>query len=200
MKFLYYTVCVIFLAVPYLIVLPSMIFNPKIFTGTITGVSQYIKGCSEFGLPALKSDLMTVAVEPKEQMLLTEAKGGEKEGPQGPHKIQGIGAGFVPPVLDLSYIDKVIAVHSDEAIETTNDLWMMGIPTGVSAGAIVNASVRVAGENPGKTAVCIIPSFGERYFTHPMFEPIKEKASSMTKQPLPEPFDNTEFGFATARG
>lgn len=59
-------------------------------TGTITGVSQYIKGDSEHGLPSLKPDLMTVAVEPKEQMLLTEAKGGEKEGPQGPHKIQGM--------------------------------------------------------------------------------------------------------------
>ena len=112
----------------------------------------------------------------------------------------GMGAGLIPDVLDLSYVDKVVAVHSDDAMATTSDLWMMGIPTGVSAGAIVNAATQVAQENPNSTAVCIIPSFGERYFTHPMFESIKETAAALTKQPLPEPFDNTEYGFATPRG
>ena len=168
--------------------------------GTVTGVSQFIKGCEEFNLPPLKPDLLTVAVEPKEQMLLTEAKGGEKEGEQGPHKIQGMGAGLIPGVLDLDYVDEVVAVHSDDAMATTSDLWMMGIPTGVSAGAIVNAAVQVATDHPNSTIVCIVPSFGERYFTHPLFESIKEEASSLTKQPLPEPFDNTEYGFATPRG
>jgi cysteine synthase A len=168
--------------------------------GTVTGVSQYIKGCPEFDLPPLNADLHTVAVEPQEQMLITAAKGGEKRGEQGPHKIQGMGAGLVPDVLQLEYIDEVVAVHSDDAMATCKELWMMGIPTGVSSGAIVNASLKVCEQHPNKTAVCIIPSFGERYFTHPMFESIKDQATNMTKQPLPEPYDNTDFGFATPRG
>ena len=170
--------------------------------GTVTGVSQFIKGSEEFELPPLNPNLYTVAVEPQEQMLITEAKGGEKIGEQGPHKIQGMGAGIVPDVLALDMIDEVVPVHSDGAMETCRDLWMMGIPTGVSSGAIVNAAVEVCkrDENAGKTAVCIIPSFGERYFTHPMFESMKEEAQNMVKQPLPEPFDNTEYGFATKRG
>lgn len=141
-------------------------------------------------------------MEPEEQMLLTEAKGGEKRGEQGPHKIQGMGAGMVPDTIDLDYVDEVVAVHSDQAMETCNSLWLEGIPVGVSSGAIVQAALEVCKrpENANKTAVCIIPSFGERYFTHPMFEPIKTKAEGLQKQPLPEPFDNTEFGFATPRG
>lgn len=135
-------------------------------------------------------------------MLLTEAKGGEKRGEQGPHKIQGMGAGIIPDTINLDYVDEVCAVHSDQAMETCNDLWLEGIPVGVSSGAIVKAAIEVCKrpENAGKTAVCIIPSFGERYFTHPMFEPMKAKAEALQKQPLPEPFDNTEFGFATPRG
>jgi cysteine synthase A len=170
--------------------------------GTLTGVSQYIKGCPEFGLEPKKASLTTVAVEPMEQMLITAAKGGEKIGEQGPHKIQGMGAGFVPPVLDLDIIDTVEPVHSDEAMEMTNSLWMMGLPVGVSSGAIVSGAVKYCQrpEAASKRAVCIVPSFGERYFSHPMFTPIKEKAESMVKQPLPPPFDNTEFGFATPRG
>ena len=83
-----------------------------------------------------------------------------------------------------------------------HELWMMGVPVGVSAGAIVNAAVEVLKrpESAGKFAVAMIPSFGERYFTHPMFAAIKEQAESMQKQPLPEPYDNTEFGFPTPRG
>lgn len=73
--------------------------------GTVTGVTQYIKGCPQFDLPALNPKLYTVAVEPMEQMILTAAKGGEKIGPQGPHKIQGMGAGIIPPVLDLDIVD-----------------------------------------------------------------------------------------------
>lgn len=170
--------------------------------GTVTGVSQYIKGSEEFDCPPLKPSLYTVAVEPMEQMLLTEAKGGEKIGDQGPHKIQGMGAGLVPKVLDLDMIDEVYPVHSDDAMEMANELWMIGLPVGVSAGAIVKAAVDVCKrpESDGKLCVAIIPSFGERYFTHPMFGDIKEKAEGLTKQPLPEPFDNTNYGFATARG
>ena len=170
--------------------------------GTVTGVSQYIKGSEEHGCPPLKPDLMTVAVEPMEQMLITAAMGGEKIGPQGPHRIQGMGPGLVPGVLDLSLLDEVIPIHSDDATDVTHDLWMTGLPVGISAGAIVSAAVKVCArpESAGKFVVAIIPSFGERYFTHPMFSEIKEKAEHLTKQPLPEPFDNTEYGFATPRG
>lgn len=170
--------------------------------GTITGISQYIKGSTKYNCPPLKETLKTVAVEPMEQMLITEAKGGEKIGPQGPHKIQGMGAGIVPQVLDLDLLDEVIPIHSDEAMEMTHNLWMMGLPVGASAGAIVSAAVKVCArpESKGKLTVAIIPSFGERYFTHPMFAEIKDKAEGLEKQPLPEPFDNTEYGFATSRG
>ena len=113
-----------------------------------------------------------------------------------------MGAGLVPPILDLDLIDEVVPVHSEKAMKTTQELWNMGIPVGVSSGAIVNAAIQVCGreESKDKVAVCIIPSFGERYFTHPMFDPIKEQATSMTKQPLPPPYDNRDFGFATERG
>lgn len=180
----------------------SSLFSYPRFEGTVTGISQYIKGCPEFGLPPLKPDLITVAVEPEEQMLLTAAKGGVKRGEQGPHKIQGMGAGLIPDVLDLDIIDEVVAIHSDKAMATCKDMWLMGIPVGVSAGAIAAAALEVCRrpESANKVAVCIVPSFGERYFTHPMFDQIRETAANMKKQPLPEPFDNTEFGFATPRG
>lgn len=170
--------------------------------GTVTGVSQYIKGSPEHDCPPLKPTLHTVAVEPMEQMLITDARGGEKIGEQGPHKIQGMGAGLVPKVLDLDILDEVVPVHSEQAMATTHDLWMMGLPVGVSSGAIVNAALQVCErpETEGKFVVAIIPSFGERYFTHPMFTEIKAKAESLTKQPLPEPYDNTDYGFATPRG
>jgi len=171
--------------------------------GTLTGVSQYIKGSKEHGCEPLKPDLVTVAVEPKEQMLITEAKGlGPKLGPQGPHKIQGIGAGIIPDVLDLGLVDDVVPVHSDDAQQMCHDLWMIGLPVGVSAGAIVKAAVEVAKRpsSAGKTIVCVVPSFGERYFSHPMFADVKKQAETLTKQPLPEPFDNTLYGFSTPRG
>ena len=170
--------------------------------GTVTGVSQYIKGCPEHGLPTLKADLQTVAVEPMEQMLLTAAKGGEKIGEQGPHKIQGMGAGLVPKVLDLDLIDDIVPIHSETAMAMTNELWLTGLPVGVSSGAIVAGAVEVLKrpESANKIAVAIIPSFGERYVSHIMFDAIKKQAEGMKKQPLPEPFDNTDYGFATPRG
>merc|ERR1712150_11558 len=123
-------------------------------------------------------------------------------GPQGPHRIQGMGPGLVPKVLDLTLIDEVIPIHSDEATNVANELWMTGLPVGISSGAIVSAAIEYCRrpESSGKFVVCVIPSFGERYFTHPMFSGIKEKAEALSKQPLPEPFDNTEYGFATPRG
>ncbi|GAX09855.1 hypothetical protein FisN_11Lu167 [Fistulifera solaris] len=119
--------------------------------GTVTGVSQYIKGCTEFDCPPLKPELYTVAVEPQEQMLITEARGGTKIGPQGPHRIQGIGAGLVPEVLDITLLDEVVAVHSSIAEAMTFKLWMMGLPTGVSSGAIVEAAVQVCSRPETKT-------------------------------------------------
>ncbi|KAL9191380.1 hypothetical protein ACHAXT_001086 [Thalassiosira profunda] len=170
--------------------------------GTISGVSQFIKGSEKYGCPPLKPEMWSIAVEPMEQMLITDAKGGEKIGEQGPHKIQGMGAGLVPKILDLDIIDEVVPIHSDEASAMANELWMIGLPVGVSSGAIVSAATKVCArpESAGKMVCCVIPSFGERYFTHPMFGVIKEKAEHLTKQPLPEPFDNREYGFATERG
>jgi cysteine synthase A len=111
-------------------------------------------------------------------------------------------AGIIPGILDIDLLDEVVAVHSDDAMKMTHALWMMGVPTGVSAGAIVEAAVQVCSrtQSENKNVVCIIPSFGERYFTHPMFADIKAEAENMKKQPLPEPFDNTLYGFATPRG
>jgi len=170
--------------------------------GTLTGVTQFIKGSQEHNCPPLKPEMKTIAVEPREQMLITEALGGEKIGDQGPHRIQGMGSGIVPPVLDLNLIDEVVPIDSDEATLMSHELWMCGLPVGISSGAIVAAAVKICKqpESAGKLAVAIIPSFGERYFSHPMFSDIKDEAEALTKQPLPEPFDNTDYGFETPRG
>jgi len=180
----------------------DMFFSGVGTGGTVSGVAQYIKGSKKYNMPPLKPDMKAIAVEPMEQMLITDALGGEKLGPQGPHKIQGMGAGLVPKVLDLNILDEVVPVHSDDAMAFANELWMIGLPVGVSSGAIVAAATKVLArpESAGKLAVAVIPSFGERYFTHPMFGEIKEKAESLTKHPLPPPFDNRDYGFATERG
>ena len=168
--------------------------------GTITGVGQYLKGCPKVGEGRENPNILLVAVEPKEQ---TAAMGSEKLGPQGPHKIAGIGAGLVPKVLDLDLIDEVFPVHSDEAMEMCTRIWKEeGIPVGISAGAIVHAALQVMArpENAEKKVVVIIPSFGERYFSHPAFNDIKREANSLVREALPEPFDNTNYGFPFARG
>ena len=87
-------------------------------------------------------------------------------------------------------------------MEMAQELWMIGLPVGVSAGAIVQGAVEVCArpESAGKLCVAIIPSFGERYFNHPMFDDIRTQAEALVKQPLPEPYDNTDYGFATPRG
>jgi cysteine synthase A len=171
--------------------------------GTVTGVSQFIKGSPEHGCEPKNPNLYTVAVEPQEQMLLTAAKGGEKIGEQGPHKIMGMGAGIVPDVIDLDIIDEIVPIHSEEAMTMTSKLWLdEGLPVGVSSGAIVAAAIKVMSrtEMKDKVAVVVIPSFGERYFTHPMFNPTKIQAEELVKQPLPPPFDNRDYGFKTERG
>jgi len=125
--------------------------------GTITGVAHAVK--------ARKPTFRAVAVEPAESPVLSG-------GTPGSHKIQGIGAGFVPEVLDQEIIDEVIAVESDTAIETARQLARMeGILCGISSGAAVSAAVRVARrpESEGKVIVVVLPSTGERYISTDLF-------------------------------
>ena len=130
--------------------------------GTLTGSSQVLK--------ARKAEFKTYAVEPEESPILS---GGEA----GPHKIQGIGAGFVPEILDTDLIDGTVKVSSDTAIETAREMARLeGIPCGISSGAAFAAAREVAQmpENKGKTIVAIIPSFAERYISSPLFEGIAD--------------------------
>ena len=133
--------------------------------GTITGVSRYIKQTR--GKP-----IVSVAVEPAASPVLTQVRAGEPLKP-APHKIQGIGAGFVPDVLDLSLVDEVEQVTNEESIHYARRLAREeGILSGISCGAAVAAAVRVAqrSENAGKTIVVILPDSGERYLSSVLFE------------------------------
>ena len=126
--------------------------------GTITGVSEVIK--------SRKPSFKTVAVEPAASPVLSGGK-------PGPHKIQGIGAGFVPEVLNRSIIDEIITVTNDEAFETARDLAKMeGILAGISSGAAIAAALRVArrAETRGKNIVVILASTGERYLSTELFK------------------------------
>ena len=126
--------------------------------GTITGVGRLLKG---------RSDALVVAVEPATSPVLSSGKA-------GPHKIQGIGAGFVPDVLDRAVIDEVIAVDDEEALETARlAARREGILVGISAGANIKAALQVAArdELAGKRIVTIVPDSGERYMSLPFFAP-----------------------------
>jgi len=139
--------------------------------GTITGVSRYIK-------LEKKRRIISVAVEPAESPVITQKLAGEELKP-GPHKIQGIGAGFIPDTLDLSMVDRVEKVTSEEAIEHARRLAREeGILSGVSSGAAIAVALRLAksGEFDGKTIVVILPDSGERYLTGPLFEGIFDEA------------------------
>ena len=133
--------------------------------GTITGVSRYIKNTQ--GKP-----IVSVAVEPTASPVLTQTRAGEPLKP-GPHKIQGIGAGFVPQVLDLSLVDVIEQVSNDEAVDFARRLAKEeGILSGISSGAAVAAALRQARkpENAGKTIVVVLPDSGERYLSSILFE------------------------------
>ncbi|MGA6993270.1 MAG: cysteine synthase A [Candidatus Deferrimicrobiaceae bacterium] len=133
--------------------------------GTITGVSRYIKNTK--GKP-----ILSVAVEPVHSPVISQKLRGEPLTP-GPHKIQGIGAGFLPDVLDLSLVDRVETVTNDESIEFARRLAREeGILSGISCGAAAAVAVRLARspEFEGKTIVTVLPDAGERYLTTALFE------------------------------
>ncbi len=132
--------------------------------GTITGVGQVLK--------QKKPSVKIVAVEPKDSPIITQSLAGQPLKPSG-HKIQGIGAGFIPGVLDLSVIDEVFLVSNDEAFEMGRKLPRVeGILAGISSGATVHAALEIAKrpENEGKLIVTIVASTGERYLSTPLFQ------------------------------
>jgi len=135
--------------------------------GTITGISRYIKNTKG-------KKIISVAVEPKESPVITQKLAGQEIKP-APHKIQGIGAGFIPDTLDLSILDRVELVSSDEAIEFAKRLAREeGLLVGISSGAAVAAAVRLGqlDEFAGKTIVVILPDGAERYMSTALFEGI----------------------------
>ena len=133
--------------------------------GTISGISRYIKNVKG-------KKILSVAVEPQESPVISQQLAGEPLKP-GPHKIQGIGAGFIPDTLDLSVVDRVEQVTSEEAIEFAKRLAQEeGLLVGISCGAAVAAAVRLAklDEFAGKTIVVILPDGAERYLSTALFE------------------------------
>ena len=135
--------------------------------GTISGVSRYIKNTRG-------KKIISVAVEPKESPIITQKRAGQ-ELKSGPHKIQGIGAGFIPDTLDLSIVDRVEQVDSPEAVDFARRLTREeGLLVGISSGAAAAAAVRLARlpEFAGKTIVVVLPDAGERYLSTLLFEGI----------------------------
>lgn len=141
--------------------------------GTITGVCQYIK--------PKKPTFKAVAVEPADSPVLSGGK-------PSPHKIQGLGAGFVPSILRTDYIDEIVTVSNDEAIAMARRLPLEeGLFVGISSGAAVVAALKVAqrAENKGKMIIVILPSFGERYLSSILFQELRERALQIPTATLP---------------
>ncbi|MEW6348921.1 MAG: cysteine synthase A [Thermodesulfobacteriota bacterium] len=142
--------------------------------GTITGVCRYIKGTKG-------KQIYAVAVEPAESPVITQTLEGKEVVP-GPHKIQGIGAGFVPEVLDLKVIDEVVRISSDEAVSYARRLSAEeGILGGISSGAAVAAAAQIA-QRPdfqGKTIVVVLPSAAERYLSSVLFNGLFDEKTGM---------------------
>jgi cysteine synthase A len=140
--------------------------------GTLTGVSEYIK--------ARKPGFWTVAVEPTDSPVLSG-------GAPGPHKIQGIGAGFVPKVLRTDLIDEIVQVTNDEAFAMARRLPREeGLLVGISGGAAVHGALKVAREprHAGKLIVVVIPDFGERYLSTLLFDELRQKALATPTSPV----------------